>query len=811
MIRMFGSAVYYDVIFDDHPVRPEYLDQVLNVFLRGVLGTDQSDDSVAATEATLTLMQAWVDALPDPLVLLEAVRDQDGQVVDFVYRAANQPSSEELGLSQQQLHGRSVIETLPDFEASGLLARCADCLDSGQRLTLDEFAYNSFGRPRLFDVRAAKAGPDLLTLTWRDCTDRYEAAREMLESEEQYRLLAENSVDVMAYVRDGVVVWVSPSVEAAFGAPPSHWVGQTATDLVAVADQASTAAALNALGETGRAGSRLRVVTADGTAHWIEFHAKTYLNKQGNPDGSVSVFRIVDDEVATEEALRRSEEHYRLLAENSVDVVAHVGSDGVIKWVSPSVEAAFGAPPSYWIGRSPLDLVAPTDSDEATLYQKRLMISGIQMTRARAVAVDGTQHWIESNAKPFFDADGEQDGYIAFLRVIDHQVTLEQERDRAIAEQAESDARFRRLMETSNVAMAMMTPDGRFDVVNQALCDMLGYDEEILRTKTWQELTPAAFLQADLDAVERIKAGRLQKYRVTKQQAHADGHLIWVDASIFCLRDSGGDVEYLVAQGVDVTDRVKAIEDNRALAEQLRAELASATGYVGATLPNGLDGPVQVDSRYIPAESLGGDSFDYRWLDDDHLMFYLLDVSGHGVESALLSMSVHNTLRSGLIPVETLLEPEEVLTELDRLFRMEMHDGKYFTLWYGVYTASARTLSYASAGHPPALMLAHRSAEITTTDLSTKSVPIGIIDGAEFTSETYQVPRDAQLLLYSDGAYEIKDTDGRRRSLNEFTDLCTDLATQGALTLDTLTGHLRTLTADGQFADDCSLVLLRFA
>lgn len=117
------------------------------------------------------------------------------------------------------------------------------------------------------------------------------------------------------------------------------------------------------------------------------------------------------------------------------------------------------------------------------------------------------------------------------------------------AQQAEADARFRQLMETSNVAMALVTADGTLDVVNNALCELLGYDEQTLKTKTWQEITPASYLDADLENTEDLLAGRIDTYRVTKQHIHADGHLVWVDLSVSCLRDSAGEVQYLVAPG----------------------------------------------------------------------------------------------------------------------------------------------------------------------------------------------------------------------------------------------------------------------
>ena len=95
-----------------------------------------------------------------------------------------------------------------------------------------------------------------------------------------------------------------------------------------------------------------------------------------------------------------------------------------------------------------------------------------------------------------------------------------------------------------------------------------------------------------------------------------------------------------------------------------------------------LDGRVRVSSRYLPSRELGGDCFHYSWIDDDHFLVYLIDVSGHGIEPALLSVSLHNMLRSGSLAAVNLLAPEAVLEELNRLFQMDQQNFHYFTMWH---------------------------------------------------------------------------------------------------------------------------------
>ena len=258
------------------------------------------------------------------------------------------------------------------------------------------------------------------------------------------------------------------------------------------------------------------------------------------------------------------------------------------------------------------------------------------------------------------------------------------------------------------------------------------------------------------------------------------------------------------AQNRSLTRRLQDQKD------RLLAELKSAARYVESILPGDLDGPVRVSSRYVPSRYLGGDSYDYRWVDNDHLMFYLVDVSGHGVESAMLSVSVHNMLRSGTFSPQNLLQPTAVLSELNRLFPMEKHGGNYFTIWYGVYQQSTRRLRYACAGHPPALALsADSDGGVTTTALTAAGLPIGSFEDTQFASQMFVVPPNTEIVLYSDGAFEI-DPDAGRWDLREFTELCTRIAASPEWSVDQLISALAAETTTGLFEDDCTVVRLIF-
>ncbi len=166
---------------------------------------------------------------------------------------------------------------------------------------------------------------------------------------------------------------------------------------------------------------------------------------------------------------------------------------------------------------------------------------------------------------------------------------------------------------------------------------------------------------------------------------------------------------------------------------RLQQELREAERYVLAILPPPVAEPFPLDWLFVPSTELGGDSFGYHWIDGEHFAIYLLDVCGHGVGSALLSITVANTLRSGALLNTDFRMPEAVLGSLNQAFQMERQNNLYFTIWYGVYHRPTRTLRYASAGHPaPILVSGAREERGKAISLSAEGIPVGLLPGANY-------------------------------------------------------------------------------
>jgi sigma-B regulation protein RsbU (phosphoserine phosphatase) len=262
---------------------------------------------------------------------------------------------------------------------------------------------------------------------------------------------------------------------------------------------------------------------------------------------------------------------------------------------------------------------------------------------------------------------------------------------------------------------------------------------------------------------------------------------------------------------------VNLLERNEAYAQlaesqrQLAEEVAQAARYVHSLLPGKLTGDVHIDWRFLPSTQLGGDMFGYHWLDTDHLAIYLLDVSGHGVGSSLLAVSAANLISARSLPNTDCRDPGQVLTRLNDVFQMEKQNGKYFTLWYGVYKRPSRTLAYCNAGHPAALLYTGATpAEAALEQLDADGLAIGQVEGMDYTTREVKLGAFARLVVYSDGVFEIERPDGSMWKHREFVAFVTALRAEGEALGDRLLNHVQTAHGSNMLADDFSLVEVQF-
>ena len=125
---------------------------------------------------------------------------------------------------------------------------------------------------------------------------------------------------------------------------------------------------------------------------------------------------------------------------------------------------------------------------------------------------------------------------------------------------SDSEGRFRSAFEYAPIGMAIIGLDNRYLRVNQALCDMLGYTEEELLSKSTVEVTHPDYHQASVTRTQALLEGKIDRDRLEKRYIHADGRVVWALSSVSVVRNSAGEPDYFISHYQDITERKKAEE-----------------------------------------------------------------------------------------------------------------------------------------------------------------------------------------------------------------------------------------------------------
>jgi hypothetical protein len=245
--------------------------------------------------------------------------------------------------------------------------------------------------------------------------------------------------------------------------------------------------------------------------------------------------------------------------------------------------------------------------------------------------------------------------------------------------------------------------------------------------------------------------------------------------------------------------------------EAMRAQdsdLEKAKTYVRSLLPRPLvEGPVRTDWVLQPSANLGGDMFGYHFIDERTYAVYLLDVTGHGTDAAMHAVSVMNVLRQPNVPGLDARDPARMAAHLNEMFQMESHGGMLLSLWHGVVDLASRTVTFVSAGHHAAYLVA---ADGATAALDVSNVLIGMMPGYAYRSGQAAFSAGSSLYLFSDGVFEVEPANGEEWDLERFVQLLVAPSATGKPGTQGILETVKARTGRDTFEDDFTLVASTF-
>ncbi len=376
-----------------------------------------------------------------------------------------------------------------------------------------------------------------------------ELGNQRRDAEVRYRLLADNAVDVVAHLRGRTVVWISPSVEAAFGWRREEWIGTNFTPRVHPDDLDALAAVQREIAHGDAATTRLRVNTADGGYRWVEARGRAYIGAGGSIDGMIVATRVIDEQVAAERQLQNDRERFEAVVTNAPSAISVRDLDLRFTLVNEAFCKMFGQESvRNVIGRSE-DAVLPSAVLERSLLAAARLFAGEEYVEEESISVG--QEDISVMTQRFSLRDSA--GAISELVTIRTDITHRKKAEQAAAERA---------MWQDRIGAAI--DDGRLLVYSQPIVDIATretVDEELLlrlrAIDTDEILPPSEFLpQCEqhrlMPMIDRYMVGRAIELAGTGRRVSVNitGETIG-DATVM-----GEVFRALAAAGPAVTDKI---------------------------------------------------------------------------------------------------------------------------------------------------------------------------------------------------------------------------------------------------------------
>jgi len=296
-------------------------------------------------------------------------------------------------------------------------------------------------------------------------------------------------------------------------------------------------------------------VRSDGTKFPMELAVSEM--RLANQQLFIAICRDARGRKEAEETLRKQAQMLDL----ANDTIAVLDLNGAISYWNLGAKWLYGWRKSQAIGKNIHELLQTEWTQPVEVIQKVFFERGSWQGELVRTKADGTKITVASRWTLQHD---DQDKPVAILE-ISNDISDRKRSEIALAQSAQ---RFRATFEQAAVGMAQATVEGKFLLVNQKLCEILGYSRQELVEKRFQEITWPGDLANEEGLVRQLLAGEIENYSLEKRYIRKDGELVWANLTVSLLREQNG-TQFLMGVVEDIRERKQAEESLRLRAEEL--------------------------------------------------------------------------------------------------------------------------------------------------------------------------------------------------------------------------------------------------
>jgi sigma-B regulation protein RsbU (phosphoserine phosphatase) len=437
------------------------------------------------------------------------------------------------------------------------------------------------------------------------------------------------------------------------------------------------------------------------------------------------------------------------------------------------------------------DIVHPEDFERVGEEIKHYMEEDVEEYTQfyRIMTKDRQIRWVEDQTSVVRDGQGNK---------IFNQGLLVDITSRKLAEDQvrKSEEKFRRIVETAGEGFILMNMDLKITEANDAYCKMLGFSHEEILGKTPLDLATDEFRQFMLANREEILATEYREFEGTA--VAKDGRRVPILIHGNTLRGDQGEVIGNMAFITDMTEHKKALalagEVQKSLLPQSKPDL------------HGLD----VAGRNVSCDEIGGDYFDFLWRHekpDGPFSVVVGDITGHGVDSALLMTSARAFLRMRASQPGTM---SEIVTAMNNhLTRDVLETGRFMTLFYLTVDPQKDRINWVRAGHDPAILYDPQQDDFT--ELKGNGLALGVDDAIQYTENRREGLANGQIIaIGTDGIWEAFNKKGKMFGKKRFKDIIRQNARAGADDiLNAVYNEINQFIEGRKTEDDITLVIIK--